>query len=273
MGTTRASLPMPAMQDLQRTVNARVYRTARVVREYAAQRDLPCNEGAALMRYRDAFADRAVLDIGVGAGRTTRFIAPLAARYECIDYSPAMVEYMQRTLPAISTRQGDACNLNAFGDGSFDFVFGSNCVIDALSPSDRLSAMREAARVLRLGGTYMFSSHNLDYEHAMGGPRLDLSGGFVAALRGLRLWLRQTRNHRRMRPLRRVEADYALLDDTGHAYALLHYYIGVAAQRRQLANAGFELLDVFNGEGQRLGADENGSSDLVLLYVARKIAA
>ena len=270
--TAHAAQALPASQDqdLQRKVNTPVYGTQAVVRDYAARREMPCNEGVALLHYHAAFAGREVLDIGVGAGRTTRFVAPLASRYECIDYSPVMVDYMHRTMPEISTALCDAADLSRYADASFDFVFASNCVIDALSPQDRLRALREAARVLRTGGHYMFSSHNLSCERALLGPQLKLSRNPLEALRSLRSYVRQMRNYRRLRTARVVEADHAVLNDTGHDYALLHYYIDVPAQRRQLAAAGLELLDVFNGDGRRLRAEELGTDNLVLLYVARK---
>ena len=75
-----------------------------------------------------------------------------------------------------------------------------------------------------------------------------------------------------MRSLRRIEKDYALLNDTGHEYSLLHYYIDVPGQRRQLGHAGMQLLDVFDGDGRRLAQDDMGVRDLVLFYVARRIA-
>lgn len=272
MASSHSTFGTQALPDRQRRANAAVYRKPSTVREYASQREMPCNEGVALLHYHAAFAGRDVLDVGVGAGRTARFLVPLAGRYECIDYSPSMVEFMQRTLPEVSTSLCDACDLARFADASFDMVFASNCVIDALSPADRLAALSEACRVLRPGGIYMFSSHNLRYEHARAEPRLVLEGTWFNKLRTLRSWIRQKRNHRRMRGLRRIEKDYALLNDTGHEYSLLHYYIDVPGQRRQLGDAGMQLLDVFNGDGRRLAEGDMGVGDLVLFYVARRVA-
>ena len=38
------------------------------------------------------------------------------------------------------------------------------------------------------------------------------------------------------------ETDYAVLNDCGHNYSVLHYYITREAQARQLAAAGFDLI-------------------------------
>ena len=40
----------------------------------------------------------ALRDIGVGAGRTTHHLQPVAKRYEAVDYSPVMVRFMQRLM-------------------------------------------------------------------------------------------------------------------------------------------------------------------------------
>ena len=88
----------------------------------------------------------------------------------------------------------------------FDFLFGSNNVLDAVSHEDRLRALAEFRRVLRPGGMLVFSSHNRQYRHAWRGPTLGVSRNPVTQAMNVVRWLRELRNHLRIRDLRKREA-------------------------------------------------------------------
>ena len=103
----------------------------------------------------------AVLDIGVGGGRTTAYLAPSAGRYVGVDYSQAMVAAARANYPQHEFHCADACNLSFLADGSFDVaVFSFNGIDYISSDASRLACQREVARVLRAGGRFVFSSHN-----------------------------------------------------------------------------------------------------------------
>jgi len=258
-----------AATDAQYAVNLRVYHAPGVERAYTS-RELTRVEVVALLRHHAAFAGRDVLDLGVGTGRTSIYLAPLARRYEAIDYSPVMVDYLRASMPDISVRRADMRDLSAFADATFDFVFATNNVIDAVGHDDRVRSLREAARVLRAGGVLMFSTHNRGYRDALHGPRLHWSRNPTTQALYLRRWLRQLTNHARVGRLREQHSGYALLNDPGHDYACLHYYIDQATQRRQLGDLGFEVLDVFDADGRPLDAQQHGSDSSSLMYVARR---
>jgi ubiquinone/menaquinone biosynthesis C-methylase UbiE len=102
-----------------------------------------------------------VLDLGVGAGRTTRYLAGLGGRYVGVDYAPAMLEKARQLHPGIEFVDGDAQNLGAYGDASFDAVVFSYNGIDCLWPlRARRRCVAECRRVLRSGGIFITSSHN-----------------------------------------------------------------------------------------------------------------
>jgi SAM-dependent methyltransferase len=259
---------MATSTDLQFAVNARVYHAPGVDRVYTSH-ELNRVEVIALLKYQAAFAGHDVLDVGVGTGRTSLYLAPLARRYEAIDYSPVMVNHVRATMPQISVRVADMRDLSAFADACFDFVFATNNVFDAVSHIDRLRTLRETARVLRPGGMLMFSAHNRRYRDALQGPHLRWSRNPGTEVRYLRQWARQMANHARVGKLRREDADYALLNDGGHDYACLHYYIDQTTQRRQLGGVGFELLEAFDAVGRTLDADDPAPDSASLMYVAR----
>jgi SAM-dependent methyltransferase len=247
-------------------VNRAVYFAPGVERRYLS-RELTKQESAALARSEAHYTHRDVLDIGVGAGRTAHFLAPRAHQYEAIDYSPVMVDYVRRKLPDISVRQADFREL-PFADAAFDFVFATDNVIDALSHADRLRALSEAARVLRPGGAFVFSTHNLRYRGAFDGPRLEWAWHPKQLAKNVARYALGRWNHVKVGGLRTVTKEYALLNDQGHFYACLHYYAARDTVRLQLANVGLRVESVFGRDGRMLADADDDREHSSLVYCA-----
>jgi len=89
---------------MQDRVNQRVYHRAGVERYYRSTQ-LSRVETMVLLKYAHAFVGRDVFDLGVGLGRTALYLAPLARRYEGIDYSPIMVEKARQADQMTQRRQ------------------------------------------------------------------------------------------------------------------------------------------------------------------------
>lgn len=252
----------------QDRINRRVYHARGVHRSYQAD-GLDLAETMALLTYQPAFAGRDVLDLGIGAGRTSRVLAPLARRYVGTDYSPVMIEHVRRRNPELTVELADMRDLSRFPAESFDFVLASCNVIDAVSHEDRLRTMAEVRRVLRPAGLFAFSSHNRNFHDARSGPRLRRVRNPGTQAAEIVRYVRSVLNHARTGRLREERAEYALLDDPGHDYALLHYYIDLDTQIRQLERAGFRARDVFDKRGAR-AADGTVAHSPSLLYVAMR---
>lgn len=103
----------------------------------------------------------AVLDIGVGAGRTTPYLSGIAARYVGVDYSDAMIAKCRSKFPTLSFLTMDASDMSVFPDNSFDAIVFSFNGIDCL-PNDEVRAkcFGECSRILEPGGILILSSHN-----------------------------------------------------------------------------------------------------------------
>jgi hypothetical protein len=71
-------------------------------------------------------------------------------------------------------------------------------------------------------------------------------------------------------PLRVTTPEYALLNDTGHFYACLHYYSARPTVAAQLAQSGLRLIDVFDRNGSMLAETAGDSDNPSLLYLARR---
>jgi SAM-dependent methyltransferase len=253
----------------QDAFNDAFYRTPLVMRSDPKE-GLDPQETITLLKYQAHVVGRDVLDIGVGTGRTARVLATLARCYAAIDYSPVIVAEVHRTMPHLEVHLADMRDLGRWQDGSLDFVFGPNNVLDAVSHADRERALGEAWRVLRAGGLLAFSSHNRCYVGAQAGPRLRRSRNPLTFALHVARYVASLRLHRRMRALRRFEDDYALIDDCGPDHALLHYYVDRTAQERQLARLAFDLVEVLDRGGETVPHGEMAPTSSSLMYVARK---
>ena len=91
----------------------------------------------------------AVLDLGVGGGRTTSYLSRVASRYVGVDYSEAMIRACRRKFPNLNFLLADASDLSAFEDASFDAVVFSYNGLDCVVPDQkRHRCLRECWRVL-----------------------------------------------------------------------------------------------------------------------------
>jgi ubiquinone/menaquinone biosynthesis C-methylase UbiE len=103
----------------------------------------------------------AILDLGVGGGRTTPYLANRASRYVGVDYAAAMVRACQNKFPGLEFVVADAANLAAFPDASFDaVVFAFNGIDYVLPEQSRRSCLVHSQRILKDNGVLIFSSHN-----------------------------------------------------------------------------------------------------------------
>src|SRR6267142_5609366 len=107
-----------------------------------------------------ALSPKAVLETAAGSGVVTRALAPKLspdARYVVTDLNQPMLDYAatrQKHDDRITWRQADAQAL-PFEDAAFDLVC---CQFGAMFFPDRPSAYREARRVLKPGGCFLFNA-------------------------------------------------------------------------------------------------------------------
>lgn len=256
--------------------NLDVFNSPRFIATYQGDELMP-PERRLLDEWRDWLRGRAVLDLGVGAGRTTPHLLPLCGRYVGVDYAPGMVAECRRKFPGADFRQADAAALGGLADGSFDLVLFSYNGLDSVGIDHRRRVLDEAGRLLAPGGLLAFSSHNLARPPAPPGrlpffswtwrPDRLVWRVLGAARRG---WAYR-RNWRRNKPHEDRRDGVAVLVDAGHDYGLLLCFITPQRQARDLADAGFALERVLGADGRAVGLDER-PDDEWLYYVARKPA-
>jgi ubiquinone/menaquinone biosynthesis C-methylase UbiE len=115
---------------------------------------------AADLAHRAAsFSPSAVLEVAAGTGVVTRALAPQlasGANYVVTDLNQPMLDHAASQQPPdrrITWRQADALAL-PFENADFDLVC---CQFGAMFFPDRLAAYREARRVLKPGGRFLFN--------------------------------------------------------------------------------------------------------------------
>ncbi len=262
-----------------------------VVGEYTALDWLLEPERRILDVLRPSLHGGRMLDMGVGAGRTTLHFAPLVASYLGVDVSRPMVDaaaarFDDRFHRDCRFAEGDARRLPELETASFDVVLFSFNGIDLVGDhADRLACLAEMARLSRPGGAFVFSSHNLDFARR----RSSVTRAAAEAMTvGLRSGARVRRSARLLRravagavrwrrlngaPASLARVPYRLISEERPRYEfspgfydapderiqIRKYYVRPAEQVRQLRDAGFHQVRVFTPDGRectaRLEAD------------------
>jgi SAM-dependent methyltransferase len=270
-------------QSDQLQVNASAWQRGDHVAEYANRRLLPV-EAMILIRYREPLSRR-TLEVGCGAGRILGYVAQLGGEAHGIDISPAMVDHCRTRYPEAHASVGDLANIGASAQGPFDVVLALDNVLDVFDDGERRRVLGDLRMLLAPEGLLIFSSHNLAYidRGSPAGDRASTERGHGRARRLLDEVLsrppssvaraasripRRLRNRRRLAPLQRRADSYAIINDSAHDYALLHYYIDRDDQARQLRETGCELLECLDADGRAVAPGQR-HGDPWLHYVAR----
>lgn len=185
---------------------------------------------------------KAVLDLGVGAGRTYPALAANAQRYVGIDYSDVMVAAAKENHPNGDFRVGDAADLSQFADESFDAVIFSYNGLDYISPESRRHAtLAEIRRVLRPGGVLIFSTHNpravVQLRSVSGASRLK---SLLVSLIGT------ARSVIRMVPTKTFWKGHGYSHD--HVTGLATYYAVPSVLREHLSTHGLNAVEMIGGD-------------------------
>lgn len=172
-------------------------------------------------------AGRCVLEVGAGAAQGARYVATQGARVVATDLSAGMLRQGaligQPSGAPLPLVQCDAMTL-PFADATFDVVFTAYGAVPFVA--DSAAIMREAARVLRPGGRFVFST-----THPVRWAFPDAPGpeGLVAD----RSYFDRT--------------PYVEEDDDGRASYVEHHRT-LGDRVREIATAGLTLIDLVEPE-------------------------
>ncbi len=241
--------------------------------EVSRDKQLFAAEATILREIGTEFAGSAILDIGVGAGRSTRQLLKISKDYVGIDYSEAMVRAAQAARPDVDFRHEDARDLSAFEDGQFDLVWFSFNGIDYVSHEERLKILSEVRRVLKPTGAFCFSAHNRDHpvRAARDISHVRLSLNPITLLKGVVSYPLGIINSSYMKKHEVIADDYAILNDEAFYYRHLTYYISDEKQTIQLGDSGFSSVRSFGMNGKTAAAGAGHADSFMIYYLARPL--
>lgn len=228
------------------------YRSSEVVAHYASKHRLQAPERAIFeVIGAEVLARSSLLDLGVGGGRTTHELAARCQRYVGADYAAPMVAACRTRFADLIVQRDvrfEVADARAmpFEDGAFDIVFFSFNGIDLVGQAARDQALAECRRVLRPGGWFVYSSHNLNWMDSRAGIRWEGLRDFIEAQL---FWSRMKMLNRSLWPIaNRPSAE--LIDPYGGGHT---YYVRPAEMLRQTREQGFGAIRVFDLAGREVG--------------------
>ena len=229
-------------------INRSVWRSARVL-DIFARREGFIDHGEALVieRVAQEARDQPILDIGVGGGRTVPLLRALSSDYVGVDYLDEVVALARSRHPGVRIDRADARDLSAFADDAFALVVFSFNGIDGVAHADRRKIYSEIHRVLRRGGLFAYSTHNLDHRSAGRRPwdrdwRRDWRRVIDEPRRAISYAVRLSHeilSYRRLRALNLYGDGWASMVDPAYDFGVVWHYVTLAEALRELREAGF----------------------------------
>ena len=254
--------------------NLASYRRPGIIRYYSQLRKLQPAEEEVFQRLEPSLSQMSVLDLGVGAGRTTSHLAQRVFDYTGVDYSPEMIRICEQRFSQLGEhirfQVCDVRDISEFPNQSFDFIFFSYNGIDSMSHQERLEFFQEVTRIGKSGGYFFFSTHNLQgmiREFSLQtklslNPMKTYVNGFMWGI--LRLFNQSL-------SLKKLESlDHAIIRDESHNFRLRQYYIRPRAQLQQLATY-FKETTVYSWQTGQVIADHEleQQADMWLYYLCQ----
>ena len=106
-----------------------------------------------------------ILEVGAATGRYSHTLARMGYRVDAVELVEHNIEIFNRlTQPGenVTIRQGNAVDLSAFEDNTFDLTLILGPMYHLFAESDRRQALREAVRVTKKGGVIFAAYCMLD---------------------------------------------------------------------------------------------------------------
>jgi SAM-dependent methyltransferase len=235
----------------------------RLAPSYADRAGLMPPERQLLRRLKGRLESVDMLDLGIGAGRTTEIFEPLVARYVGLDFSERMVAEARRRIGSNARavlEVADARDLSRWYGEGFDLVLFSFNGIDYVDFEDREVILREVRRVMSARGVFAFSTHSLHALPLSARPRQpSLRDPLRSTLRSLRRSLRIAALNRTLDLDAARACGWIRIRDGAHDFANVRTtYVDPDHQLRQLSSAGFDVEDVLDGAGATLDGFQPG---------------
>ena len=226
------------------SLNQNLYERSNIVKEYICKQksELWLEEKTIFEKYEEHIRDKAVLDVGCGGGRTAIALSEMTPNYTGIDYSQEMIKACQKWHSPLNFLHGDASNMHMFDAESFDFILFAFNGIDSMSQEKRIKVLKEIYRVLKSGGIFAFSSHNLDNQKIV----VAFNKYNTIRPRAIAQNVLNVISYLKVRKYQVRTDTYEILSDPLAGFGHLTYYIRKQDQLQQLAEIGFQNIFILD---------------------------
>jgi len=247
---------------LEDPINKQTYLSPKVIDFYSQSADLQPPEKTIVQILAPMLADAKMLDVGVGAGRTTEYFAPIVKSYTAVDFSAGMIEccrskYSSR-FPQARFAVGDAKDLKEFENEKFDFILFSFNGVDYMPVTARVQCLQKARTLLAPGGYLAFSTHNIfSLRKLTVGAVFKLRWNMLATM--AKVARRMKVRKMNAAALRTIEtSDYVFVNDGSHDFGLKQCFIRPSYQLQMLRDCGYQSIRVFElGSGKEHATEKD----------------
>jgi ubiquinone/menaquinone biosynthesis C-methylase UbiE len=246
-----------------------------VVARYLGESHLQKPEEKVLSEFAGHLGTFEMLDLGVGAGRTTLHFAKWVRDYEGVDVSVNMISACQARFASyplnLTFKVGDAANLDWIKSASKDFVLFSYNGIDYVNHETRKVIISEISRVLKPGGFFLFSSHNLLAVDKLFLLTKQWSRNPVRLFRQMKKCLLLNTKYNERSKLRSLKYQpFAIINDGSYAYALSTYYVSPTYQFDQLKSCFDDIRALSIMTGLDISGELSSCNDDWIYYLCRR---
>jgi SAM-dependent methyltransferase len=128
-----------------------------------------------------------------------------------------------------------------FKNNSFDFVLFSFNGVDYMDHEDRIETMREIQRLIKAGGYFCFSTHNLNFLLKKCSIQLSKHPSILAKRTYQLMQMRLLNTRDAWKTIRNPSRypRHTMVNDGAHDFQLKTYYISPVEQLKQLSELGF----------------------------------
>jgi SAM-dependent methyltransferase len=245
----------------------KAYSSPKNIVRYTKYETLQKGELSILDKFKTKINNGKVLNIGIGGGRTTSHLVPMAKEYTGIDYSLPFIDHCQArfgNLPHVEIRYGDARDLNEFRDHDFDFIFFSFNGIDSVDFDEGKKILAELSRLLKPDGVLSFSFHNkgnLDQLYKFQLPRNPFKYFWE-----WQRWSKIRRFNGDKEQYRHL--DWFIIKDGGEDFTADTLYIDPIFQLQCLKEVGFQTFYFHDaGTGELIDASNIQKSKTAWIYI------
>jgi SAM-dependent methyltransferase len=251
------------MAAIESEINRKVFEESVVVDMYAANNPHgPSAQELICLKFVPASHRHSVLDMGIGAGRTSTFLPAEFTQYVGFDYSSRMVEMAKRSFPSLDIRLIDA---RSFELGQhFDCLYFNG--IDFVSPEDRHLILNTVREHTAEGGYFIYRTHNLGFRRVR-----DWQNNLIAAeLRNPGKWPKRLPNRLKYfwKQRQNKEAGWAVVNDSALYFGFLVVYVDIEKEQQLLRRYGFDTIAIIGNNKNEIGFNQD---DGWVNIVAKKV--